>query len=82
MFPFSRATLWRILGLHGGRGGVAPEKCHPHALRHGGAGALLEDGASVEAVRLLLGHARPETTAKYLGMARGWVDGQAELGAL
>lgn len=39
--------------------------CHPHVLRHTFATALMNHGASIEAIKLLLGHESVETTAMY-----------------
>lgn len=39
--------------------------CHPHVLRHTFATALMNHGASIEAIKLLLGHESVETTAIY-----------------
>lgn len=44
---------------------VRPELAHPHILRHSFATALMNHGARIENVRLLLGHASINTTAIY-----------------
>ncbi len=43
---------------------------HPHQLRRALATHLVARGVSVEAVRVLLGHQRLATTARYLGAER------------
>lgn len=43
---------------------------HPHALRHSHATALLEAGASIDAVAVRLGHADKGTTARYYAHTR------------
>lgn len=44
---------------------VAPELAHPHTLRHTFATVLMNHGASLLAVKTLLGHSSVETTAIY-----------------
>lgn len=70
----------RPLTLTGGRSVVnavvaklarrAGARCHPHALRRGLATHLVENGVSVRAVQVLLGHASLQATQRYLGVDR------------
>ena len=65
----SRQMFWRIVKGHADRGGVAAP-LSPHTLRHAFATHLLNHGADLRAVQLLLGHADISTTTIYTHVAR------------
>ena len=46
--------------------GTAPERVHPHTLRHNCATHLLQNGMDVRQVQRFLGYANLETTTIYL----------------
>ena len=68
--PLSRQQFWNIIKKRAVQAGIDPAKVSPHGLRHSFATHLLNHGADLRVLQMLLGHSSLSTTQIYTLVAR------------
>lgn len=66
----SRQYFWRLIGRYAAEAGLDPNRVSPHVLRHSFATHLLNRGADLRAVQMMLGHSDISTTEIYTHLSK------------